>query len=246
MLEERYEEVYKRLLKLYRLLSKKTYGVYLAPQVFLDDIDSIRNRSTFTFEGTIGDDNYYEEQQLKNMTVESILKVVPNIAMNEYGTGYQISFQRADRNLIEIYENIQEYVGLWCELIKAFPTQPHPPLTELRTLEDLAFIIFEPYKKIKTFKIRMENRKLGKQESGLQSKGLLGLAGIFSLYRMTSGETEEGISYVSNVDLLEESMNSEVSSKVLKEISGLGELLALTKPDSVSSGIEDPNWLFGG
>lgn len=246
MIDERHDAISKRIHELYKLLTKKQYQIYIAPQFLINTLEDLESRSITSFEGSDTDVSFYEEPQLRTSTVEGMLKFLPNL----YDVT-DLGFRSANTDLVEVYENCLEYVRLWIELVTARPFQLIPPLNELRMLENLAFFLYPNYRRIINYLKYKKTNLAVKQQGELDSRGLLGLSGIFSLSGIEGpkGKVEEG--FYSYVDHYEASLNTTTQSTspidASKGLTG-GLVSLLDTPPSLSTpkGKEDASWIFGG
>lgn len=192
MTQSRYMFIRERAFYLYNILNNRLYGIWVAPKTLMS-IDEVRNRSVSVNEGSVPDYNYFNEYQLRRMSIPSIIDILPNVMHQD-----DIGFERAGDTVIEIYESIQEYISLWCEIINNAPEFNTPPITELRYLEAMAYHVFPLYKKIKPYKIDNELQAQIREDEALNRRGLLGLGILFG-FNKKIGE----ISFVSHLDELE-------------------------------------------
>lgn len=191
MTQSRYMHLRERAFFLYNILNNRMYGVWVAPKTLMS-LEEIRDRSITVNEGSIPDANYFNEYQIRKMTVPSIIDLLPNVmGPNDLG------FHDAGVAVTEIYESVQEYIALWCEITTHAPEFKTPPLTELRYLETLAYHIFPLYKKIKPYKVDADIERQLRDDKALNRRGLLGLGVLFG-YNKNMGE----ISFVSHLDAL--------------------------------------------
>lgn len=242
----RYNTIRERLLALFNVLNHRVYPVWIAPKTLMTT-DELRGRYESKQEGFANDTRYYEEHQLRQIKIPQLLDIMENI------TGPQdIGFNNANKTVVEIYESIQEYIGLWCEVLRHAPEFGAPPRTELRALESLAYIIFPIYKSLKVFSVNQANREQFKYDQALNNQGLAGLGALFSMNRIGTKSNEE-ISFSSHLDALEEINNMPMLGDDAISHNALffppAELTKLAS-DSISS-MEDtspmPNdWIFRG
>lgn len=197
MLHSRYTAVRSRILELHNILEHRVFGVWVAPKTLMST-DQLRDRYEIKQEGYANDTGFYNDPQLRQMKIPQILAIMENMSpsMNDLG------FNNANVTVTQIYESIQEYIGLWCEIIRNAPEFGSPPRGELKALENLAYMVFPMYKKIKPFQRNSEQRELFKGDADLNARGLAGLAALFSMQRMgTEGSYE--ISFISHLDDLD-------------------------------------------
>lgn len=196
MLKTRYNEVRGRLIRIHHSLTHNAYGVWVAPKTMMST-EEIRNRETTVMDEQIPDEDYYITPQLRELKVGHLLELLENLTSPS-----EIGFRNSHQTVIPLYESIQEYLQLWCEIITSAPEFGHPPKTELRRLESLAYILFPTYREIKPFLLNQEHRDRGKIDKELESQGLLSLTALFSMNQYNSGKNND-ISFVSFLDKLD-------------------------------------------
>lgn len=202
MLLERYNFIRNRLSKLYEMIQHQPFGVWIAPMAFMD-IDELRNRPSYVAHDTLPDTNFYENQQLRSMTLPQIIEILPNMTSPDR----EIGWSDPNTYIPKVYEGLQEYIMLWCEMIKEVPDVPYPSLEELKKLEDMAYVVFGHYCSIKPF-LDDEIRKMKADEIAAQQQlGLAGLMGLFQQTRIGVKYNDGKISFVSYLDNLKASMN---------------------------------------
>lgn len=146
MIIQNYPENRKRLIELYTILTKRQYQMVLPRELLLDD-EQIEGRYQINRAGVIADNHFFTRPIDMGITIESLIKVIPRAR-----TPDSLGFRNPERDGIEVYETVQEYVRLWTEMIKAFPYYPSPSIPELYSLEVVsswAFPIYSYYKKRK-------------------------------------------------------------------------------------------------
>lgn len=192
MTQSRYMFIRERAFFLYNILNNRMYGIWVAPKTLMT-LEEVRNRGVSNNEGSLADHNYFNEFQLRRMNIPAIIDILPNVMHQD-----DIGFENAGDTVLEIYESIQEYISLWCEIIVNAPEFKTPPKSELRYLEALAYHIFPLYKSIKPYKVDNDLQKQIREDESLNRKGLLGLGILFGFNKKV-GE----ISFVSHLDELE-------------------------------------------
>ena len=197
MLPTRYTTVREKILTLFNILNNRQFPVWIAPKTLMST-EQLRERYELSQPGFANDHGYYGDPQLRKMKIPQLLDIMDNVTSHE-----DLGFNKAVDVVTEIYESIQEYIALWCELMRAQAVRDYPPREELRKLESLAFLIFPLYKRIKPFKVNEAIRQAGKQDSKLMGQGLATMGMLFQIARMGSGPGETEISFISHIDTLE-------------------------------------------
>jgi hypothetical protein len=197
MLYPRYGAVRSRLIELYGVLNNRVYGVWVAPKSLMT-IEDLRGRYHNNQAGFANDHNYYDEPQLRQMKVPQILGFLPNVLSPD-----ELGFNKANETVPSIYESIQEYLALWCEMIRTVPEFKSPPREELRLLEHLAYMLFPAYKKIKPFVTNQAIRDAAKDSRQQEGMGLASLGMLLTMSPMLHKGTGNDISFVSHLDDLD-------------------------------------------
>lgn len=191
----RYNVIRERIFFLYNILNNRLYKVMVTPTMMMS-IDEMRDRPQYYQEDFVNDTTYYEDYQERDLTIPKIIDILPNMVSER-----QLGFRDANSAVIEIYESIQEYIQLWCELVNKAPEFNMPPLDELRNLELLAYTIFDDYKSIKGYIDTKHLYAKVKDEEEANKRNLAGLRFLLSLTSMNSGkEPEDGIVFISHLD----------------------------------------------
>lgn len=193
MSHSRYNQIRDRVFFLFNILNNRAYPVWIAPKTLMD-IDQLRSRYESKQEGYANDAGYFDNHQVRKMTCPQMIDILPNLTGAE-----DLGFNNANHVVPEIYEAIQEYITLWCEIINNAPEFSTPPIQELRWLESLAWYLFPIYKRLKPFVIDNDIEKQMITDRALNKQGLMGLSMLFS-YNKQKGE----ISFVSHLDALQE------------------------------------------
>lgn len=194
---ERYGEVRARLIELYDICMLRLYNVWVAPEKLLS-LDQVRSRPSYHKEGFSNDDDFYTTQQKRRYTIPQICDLLTNIeSVHDFG------FERPGKTIVEIYDSIQEFIGLWCEIARNAPECKRPEFSELRKLENLAFILFQEYRRIKPFKSREHNSKRLEQEAELNGRGLAGFAALFLGDSVMNTPRNGELSFFSHLDAFE-------------------------------------------
>lgn len=236
MLETRYSFVRRRLIELYQILEHRAYPIWIAPE-FMMTTEQLRDRYEYKKEGYANDTNFYSEPQLREMKVPQLFPFLENIRDHT-----NIGVKYPNKNVTEIYESIQEYLSLWCELMRTNMYRS-PSMTELRKLESIAYLIFPYYKQIKPYRRDQEINERFKEDQGLQEKGLSGFAALFGLYRLGASNQEE-ISFVSHLNGLTD--DTYLPTESMSHQPRLMPSVPLDSLASVDSSLGNPDWIFKG
>lgn len=197
MLYPRYGAVRNRLIELYGILNHNVFGVWVAPKSLMT-LEDLRGRYHNNQAGFANDHNYYDEPQLRQMKIPQVLYFLPNITSPD-----ELGFNKANETVPLIYESIQEYLSLWCEMIRTVPEFKSPPREELRQLENLAYMLFPLYERIKPFVVNQAIREAGKDDRRQEGQGLASLGMLFTMTPMLNKGIGQEISFVSHLDELE-------------------------------------------
>lgn len=201
----RYNAIRERLIFLYNICNNRTYPIFITPEMMMS-IDELRDRPEYKQEDFINDSEYYQEYQERRLTIPKIIDILPNL-VNEK----QLGFRRPTETLVEIFESIQEYNQLWCELYSKAPEFPTPPLSELRNLELLAYTIFPYYRLIKSYSNNKHLHVKLVDEQASHKANLMGLAQLLGMSAIGSGDSS-GISWISHLDTMMGNETSEYES----------------------------------
>ena len=183
----RYREVREKLVKLYRILSYQTFPVYITPTALMS-VEELRTRPMYSREGFANDVDYYSRHELRHMQIPNIIDIIPNLTSEN-----DIGFQNPNESLVMIYESIQEYIALWVEIMRDAPEFQHPPIEELRSLEDLAYLVYGGYEKIKPYLNRMSDYRAYEDDKVLKARGLGGLVALLRANpNYVAGEMPDG------------------------------------------------------
>lgn len=229
---ERYEAIRIRLNELFVPLQGEAYPIFIKPSSLLTT-DQLRNREVFTSEETGGDEGFFEEFQNRSLTIPMIIDVLPNLI-----TARDIGFQNPNRDVVAIFENIQEYLSLWVEIILNEPVVTHPPFEELRSLEDLAYFIYSVYAQIKPFVTDQEHNAMFSTDAELNKQGLMGLGALMSMKSMGKQQARQEDGFVSHLDALQVLEQPENHPTYFKD-GGVVDSMAI-----VEKAMSDPTWTF--
>lgn len=146
MILQNYPDYRKRLIELYTIITKRQYLMVLPRELLLDD-EQIEGRYQINRNGLAKDNHFFTRPVDISLTIEALISIIPRAR-----TPDALGLRNPERDGIEIYEIVQEYVRLWTEMIKGFPYYQSPSIRELYSLEVVsswAFPIFSYYKKRK-------------------------------------------------------------------------------------------------
>lgn len=193
----RYDTVRKRLIELYNLLNNKVYRVWIAPEKLMT-LDQLRSRPTYHQEGFANDTNYYSEKQMRSYKLPRMIDLMENLESYR-----DLTFEKPTASIIELYEGIQEWISLWCDIMRNLPDMKHPVLSELRKIENFAYLIFPEYKRMKPYQNKQANSRAALEANLVHDKGLATLASLFGMNStMGGGYKSESISWYSHLDAL--------------------------------------------
>lgn len=239
----RYQYTRQRLVDLYNILNNRVYQVWIAPEKLMT-LDELRHRPTYHQEGFANDTNYYSEKQKRSYKLPRIIDLMPNLESYK-----DITFEKPQKNVVEIYEGIQEWIGLWCDIMRYIPDFQHPTISELRTIENLAYLLYPEYKRMKPYLIKQANSKAAIEAQMVNDKGLATLASLFGMNSVMGGiQRNDGISWYSHLDALypdAPAYGQEYDPGGLLRISDNFKMLG---EDSLShmdnNPTQNPNWIF--
>ena len=93
-------------------------------------------------------------------------------------------------------------------MIRTVPEFKSPPREELRQLENLAYMLFPSYMKIKPFVVNQAIRDAGKDDRRQEGMGLASLGMLFTMTPMLNKGVGQEISFVSHLDELDSHENT--------------------------------------
>lgn len=158
----RYNKLKDDLCDLYTKIAFGHHTCWIAPKSMMST-EELRDREEFSFEGTSNDLDYYDEPQKRILTVPMMMRYMVN-----FTDLTELRFANSNTTTVSIYEDIQKYLAGWCEMMREAPEIATPGLPELKQLENLAYLLFSDYQKIKPFVKEMEDKKT--YEKGFGSK----------------------------------------------------------------------------
>jgi len=241
MLDARYCVVRARLIELYNLLSFQAYPVWIAPETLMTT-EQLRGRYEQVNEGFANDHNFFSEPQLRELKVPRIMDILEHIDSPD-----KLGFKNANKNVVEMYESIQEYLALWCEIIRTNCWR-YPPMEELKKLESVAYLLYPKYKLIKPFRVNQEVREKYRDDAMHNAQGLMGMGALFMMHRMGTGKGEDDYSFISHLDDLN-SAPEFLPSATYQQNQAPGwfnQAPATISPMKDSLLLGNPDWIFDG
>jgi len=245
---ERYGEVRARLIELYDICFLKLFDVWIAPEKLMS-LDQIRSRPSYHKEGYSNDTDFYTTRQKRRYKIPQIFDLLTNIE-----SVHDFNFEKPTKTIVEVYDAIQEFIGLWCEIARNAPECKRPEFSELRKLENLAFILFTEYKRIKPFKNRESNKKMLEQETELNGKGLAGFAALFLGDSVINTHRIGDLSFFSHLDAFEPPSGTMGAPMYTPRAFNYEEQQQMFYPQAVQSSdsvfqqedahATNPNWIF--
>jgi hypothetical protein len=237
MSHSRYNQIRERIFFLFNIINNRAFPVFIAPKSLMS-IEELRGRYEVKQEGYANDGGYYDNPQSRNMTCPQLIDILPNLT-----TPDELGFGNANVTVVQMYESLQEYIGLWCEIANNAPEFKTPPMKELRWLETLAWTLFPTYKRVKHFVIDYDIEKQLASDRALNKMGLMGLSMLFD-YSKKKGD----ISFISHLDGLSGNSDDIISAEnfmsdrpMVSNIAVQDSLSQLESNDTTAS-----EWLFRG
>lgn len=191
----RYDNLRSTLIELYNTINNRLYGVWVKPTSLMT-VDEVRMRPNQTSSDCIADDGFYERPQRREYSLPHIVSLFPNMVDIES----ELVFDQPNRIIPEIYEAVQEYLFCWVELINEVPDIVYPNIEELKTIEDIARLLFPTYAQIKPYLDYKQDLEESVIRKDMNDRGLLGLVGIIGKHKMGSVQSEEELSFISHLD----------------------------------------------
>ena len=224
----RYNEVRNQLIKLHNILNNRAFDIWIAPRSLMT-LEEIEGRFTYSQEGIIGDTQFFETHQLRKMKIVQIIDILDNLE-----TEKDIGYGNPNVTVVTIYESIQEYIQLWCEMMRETPEFPHPSYDELRSLENVAYLVYGTYKTIKPYLKRKELNAHYHSEQRLNKRGLSGLGALFMTTRFDRLRRDDQTGFISYLDEHISALSPSTTQSPTKQIkssqNGLQSVLQPTKP----------------
>lgn len=192
---ERYHTIRSRLIKLHAIITKRLYPVWVYPS-HLMTTDQIRNREYSMNMNTIPDTEVYSRAVERQLKIPAIIELLQNVTEEQ-----PLSINRPHKNVIQIYEVIQEHNALWYELYVTNSNYGSINPLEIQYLEKLSFYLYEEYAKIRHFLDARESRKQSKiAVDDNHDTGLAGMLGLLALDG--NGNKVRKTEFISYYDLL--------------------------------------------
>ncbi|MNM24603.1 hypothetical protein D3C81_350360 [compost metagenome] len=191
----RYNYIRERLITLFNVINNRTFPVYITPLMMMS-LDEMRDRPEYHQDGFVNDNEFYSTHQVRKLKCPAIIDILPNLSSEK-----DLSFQNANEVIPQIYESIQEYISLWCELRVNAPEFTTPSTEELRKLELLAYSLFGRYKKIKPYLDKMKHKQVAADNADAEKRNILSLMALFGMKAI--GTNNDELSFVSHLDELE-------------------------------------------
>lgn len=191
----RYNYIRARLITLFNILNNRTFPVYVTPLMMMS-LDEMRDRPEYSQENVISDGEYYSAYQERKLTIPKIIDILPNLASER-----DLAYRDPNTVVPMIYESIQEYISLWCEIRRNATEFTTPSTEELRKLELLAYTLFGTYKKIKPFLDKKKHRQVVADNADAEKRNIMSLMALFGMKAI--GTNGDELSFVSHLDELE-------------------------------------------
>lgn len=194
---ERHKSIRKRLSVLWVILTKRLYPVWVLPTHTMST-DEIRDREFKMHENTVPDHEFYERPIERRITIAALIDL-----MERVNDSSPVTINKAQKNVVEIYETIQEYNSLWYELMITHSGYSNLPMAEIKGLESVSAYLYNDYRKLKLYIINSEQRALGKKDKDLEIDGLAGMLSIMSMPGVRGGANRSPVpEFTSYYDLL--------------------------------------------
>lgn len=184
---ERYMHLRERLVTLYQFLTTRTFQIY-APRSYFMSYEQVRRLESM--DPINGLDSYGKVSQ-RPVTIERLCDAFANM-----GDDVAFSFRYPSKDIKPMYENIQEYISSWCEVMGKLPWFERPDMKQLQTLEKIAKYIFSWYRE---YQIQEVNKI-----SGIHSNKDMSLLDALTSTWMFGHDTREGPSFVSYLEVFRE------------------------------------------
>lgn len=192
----------KKLIQLYKVIQFTGFDLIVAKQ-FRMTIEELEGREHISFNGSVPDTGLYNRAVLTNLTIPMMVDIIPNLP-----TPGHMGYRNPARDSIIIYESIQEYLNIWCNVIRDCAEFAHPTIQELYELELVAQWAYNAYQEYYYQKAIKENKDFLSLNHPEPIHGILRLL----LQHGTTEKPKEELSFVSKVDqLLEDKPNLKVN-----------------------------------
>lgn len=190
---ERYHSIRERLITLHSIITKRTYPVWVFPSHQMT-LDQIRNRETYQSDNTIADSDYYNRPVSRQLKIPAIIELLKNVTDEQ-----PLKLNQPNKNVIQVFEVIQEYNSLWYELYLTNSNYGSINPAEIEYLERLSFYLYEDYRKIRMYLDNQKHRDAAATNPTAASD-LSGLMGLLSIDGR--GNKKQAPAFISYYDLL--------------------------------------------
>lgn len=180
---ERFMYVRTELIKLYRIITKQTFVVYLPLSSFLTLSQLEHMRDNPPIQGF----EMLEQPIERPYTIDNLLRAIKITDGN-----VNIGFRNPRQDIPLMFDTIQNWVKYWCEIKGGAPWVRTPPISELALIEKLGRHIFGHYKHYHYEKIN--------DTLNIQSQESITLLDILKGRMMFGEDIDNDISYISYLD----------------------------------------------
>ena len=183
MRTERYNTLRKELIRIYKVLTERTFVVYIQPTAFLSlkQLENAKERPPLTGFET------YETMVERPYTIAYLLRAF-DIMGDKINMGYR--FPRED--IPVVYETVQDWIRYWIEIKQGCPYIATPSIEELSLIEQVARHAFTGYAHYYHERINDSMRVYNKKE--------LSLLDVLRGKMQFGDAVTEPISYISHID----------------------------------------------
>lgn len=181
----RYRALREELIQLYNVLTYQYFYMFF-PRSALLSLEELENTEYRNTTGTY-DRTALSRPELQKVTIETLIDVIPNVQ------DFKMIGYRNPKDAITIYESVQRYLTLWCDVITELPEFAVPPIKKLYQLESVAEWAFTQYK-IEILMREEAEGKVGDIDSTFPLISLLG--GLTTSLNYKKGD----LSFVSHLD----------------------------------------------
>lgn len=186
----RYTLIRERLVALYRIITEKTYPVYIARSQLM----TLEHLKRLQKADPIGGMDRYKEITERPLTIERLSQ-----AFEIMGEELDLDFAKPHRDCVEVYNTIQEYNRLWVEIMTDFSWLPAVNIKELEYLEGISRHVFSWYR---------EKMLIDRQLAFTGGRPLSEVT-LTDILRgtMVHGSGQDDVSFVSYVDIYKSATN---------------------------------------
>lgn len=205
MQTERYMHVRSELMRLYTVLTEQTFTVIMPASHFLTlkQLEYLEENPPLTGFETL------DIPTERPFTIARILD-----AFKIMGGDVRIDFRYPRKDIPVIYESIQDYIRLWCEIKEAVGYLQTPPIEELEQIEQLARYVYTAY-------THYHYEKINKQFN-VNVTSEMTLLDVIKGRMMYGDVVDEGISHISYTDLYKSAQGFTEPSSVPQGFGGFG------------------------